>query len=215
MTSPHLLAKAIRDEERVVDRNSEADERDDVEGVDRYIGHARDQEHAGNAADDREDAHAERHKRRDDRPEDHEKEHEGERQRDGLRPVQVFLENVVESVIDREEPGRLDPQRVGPHQGAQLGVVIAGRGEVVLCRDVHGDRVPVLRDELRWVEGRAVERRDDRGHARVAPEGHESRVEGRAELGACRGQCVAREEERERGRTGARKLALDQSRSAT
>src|SRR5207247_6941627 len=65
------------------------------------------------------------------------------------------------------------------------------------------------------VEGRAVERRDDRGHARVAPEGRESRVEGRAELGACRGQRVAREEEREGGRASARKLALDQSRSAT
>ena len=58
--------------------------------------------------------------------------------------LQVCPEHVVEPVVDREKAGGLDAQRVRAHEGAQLGVVIARACELVLRRDVDGDRVPVL-----------------------------------------------------------------------
>src|SRR3989442_3931388 len=39
---------------------------------------------------------------------------------------------------------------------SQLGVVITRGGEIVLCRDIDSDRVPVLGDEARRIEGRPV-----------------------------------------------------------
>ena len=87
MAAAHLLAEAVRDEERVVDRDAEPDQGHDVQRVDGYVGDARDQVHPRDAADDREDSDTQGHERSDDRAEDDEQQHEREWQRDGLGPA--------------------------------------------------------------------------------------------------------------------------------
>src|SRR5207253_656487 len=138
MPPAHLLAETVRDEERVVDRDAETDERHNVQGIDGYVGDARDEEHPGDPADDRKHPHTERHESRDDRSEHDKKEDQRERQRDGLGPTEILLENRVESVVDREKAGSLDAQGVGPHLGTELGVIVASGSEIVLRR--HLDR---------------------------------------------------------------------------
>jgi len=119
--------KTIRDEKRVVDRDAEADERHDVQRIDGLRRDARYEEHPGDPADDREDADAERYKRGDDRTEDDEQEHERDRKRKRLGAAEVLLEDRVESIVDREEPGGLNTQGVGSHLCAQLGGSSRGR----------------------------------------------------------------------------------------
>ena len=164
-TAPHLLAESVRDEERVVDRDAQADERHHVQGVDGHVGHARDEEHPGDAADDREHTDTERYESGDDRAEDDEKQDEREREGDGLGAAKVLLQDLVEPAVDREHARGLDLQRVRPYEGSKLGVVVAGCREVVLDGDVDRDGVTALRDELCRVARRAVVRGDDRRDA--------------------------------------------------
>ena len=61
-----LVAKAADDEQRVVDRHREADERHDVDRVLRDVGQSPEEEGPAHAADDREHAHTERQQSCDD-----------------------------------------------------------------------------------------------------------------------------------------------------
>ena len=72
--SAQLLAEPAGDEERVVDRDAESDEGDDVERVLRDVGDARQQEDATKPTDDRQHADAEWQQRRDHGPEHEEQE---------------------------------------------------------------------------------------------------------------------------------------------
>ena len=209
-----LFSEAVRDEERVVDRDAEADERDDVLGVDGDVGHAREDEHPRDPADDGEHAHPERDERRDDAPEHDEQQDERERERDRLGAAQVFLEHDVETVRDREHSGRLDLQAVRVDERAELLVVVACDREFVLHRDVDRDRVRVLRDEQAWVGSAAVVWGDDRRRPRVGAEVLECALDRGAELGTLRVEGRAREDEREGRPAGARELALDELRGA-
>ena len=149
-----LLAEAARHEQRVVDRDAESDERDDVLRVDRDAGDLREQEHAGDAAHDREQSGAERDQRRDDRAEHEEQEDQRERQRDDLRALEIGEEHLVEAVVDREDAGRLHAELVGRDLRAELFVVVARDVDRVLDGDVDGDGVSVVRDLARRIDDR-------------------------------------------------------------
>ncbi len=96
-----LLAEAVDDEQRVVDRDPEPDQLDEVRDVGRHHEQVRD------AVDDRQRAHdrrrgeQERHRRREGEPEHGEQDEERDRQGDALSLAQVLGEDRVEVVRDR------------------------------------------------------------------------------------------------------------------
>ena len=100
-----LVSEPVDDEERVVDRHSESDERDDVQRVLRHVGEAVEEESAGQSTDDRQDADAERKARGHDGSEDDDEQDERHRQRHGLRALKVGLERGVEGLVDGHEAG--------------------------------------------------------------------------------------------------------------
>ena len=207
-----LLAEAARDEKRIVDGHTEADERHDVLRVHRHVRDVREQVHARDAAHHRKRADAERDERRDERPEHEDQEDERERERDDLGALQVREEYGVEAIVDREHAGGLDLERVALDLGAQLRVVVTRDVERVLHRDIDRDRVPILRDlPCRIGRGR-VERCGDGVDARVRLQRRRSRVDRGTEPRVSRGERVRGEDQRECGAAGARELALDQLR---
>src|SRR5207248_2096732 len=82
LAAGELVAEPVDDEQRIVDRDAESDQRDDVERVLRYVGEAVQEERAADAADDRQDAHAQGQAGSDDRREDQDEKDEGDGKRD-------------------------------------------------------------------------------------------------------------------------------------
>ncbi len=119
-TPAELLTEAARDEERVIDRDAQADERHDVLRVHRDVRDVREKEHARDPAHHRERADAERHERGDDRAEDEDKKDERERQGNDLSATEVVLQHRVEAVVDREDAGGLHAELVRRHLRAQI-----------------------------------------------------------------------------------------------
>ena len=96
----HLIAKAIDDEQRVIDRERETDQGDDVGRVLRHVGEACEHHRAAKSADDREQPNAEREKRSDDRGEDEDEHQERDWKRDVLRALKVRVQRRVKSQIE-------------------------------------------------------------------------------------------------------------------
>ena len=89
LAAGELVAEPVDDEQRIVDRDAESDQRDDVERVLRYVGEAVQEERAADAADDRQDAHAQGQAGSDDRREDQDEKDEGDGKRDVLGALKV------------------------------------------------------------------------------------------------------------------------------
>ncbi len=136
-----LLAEAVHDEQRVVDREAEADELDEVrhEGDERE--HVRERPDDAERRGDRARGDEKRHERGQREPE-HEQEHgERGRERDRLAPAQVGgehrVEVVLESRLSRHErrrpagPVQRAPQRLRP----RLRVLEVERGRDVAVED--------------------------------------------------------------------------------
>ena len=160
-----LVAEPADDEQRVVDRDGEADERDDVDRVLRHVGEAPEEERAAHAADDREHADAQRQQCGDDGRED-QNEHE---QRDGqghhLAALNVRLERGVERVVERHLPRGDHRQRSWMNHRQQLVEVLRSGGRLVSQLDFDQRVVLVARYQVRRV-GHVV-RRENARHARV------------------------------------------------
>ena len=86
----HLLAEPADDEQPVVDRQAEAEHRDDVDREDGDVGGQAEQSQHREGAEDRQAADRERQARRGEAAEDDDEQHQHDRQRDLLGPADVL-----------------------------------------------------------------------------------------------------------------------------
>ena len=101
----HLLAEAVHDEERIVDRHPETDQGDDIRGIGRYIGEARQHTDAGEAPHDGKPAHPQRQQHADHGGEDDQEQGNDDDQRDQLGPLQVGSQELIEVRTDSDITG--------------------------------------------------------------------------------------------------------------
>ena len=170
-----LLAEAADDEQRVVDRQGEAEHRRDVEHEDAHLDLLGDEVDEGEAAGDREAGDEERHPGRDDRGEDEDEDERDDRQRDELGLLEVLLGLLGGVLGDRPIAGQL--------------VGVAGRR--------HDRRADVVDDVDRLLVGQ-VELDDDVGG--VAGGADEARVAGLGVADDARSRAGCRERRRSRSR---------------
>ena len=115
-----LFAEPRDDEQRIVDRDPEPDQRHDVHRVRRDIDDVRERERRAHAAEHREDADAEAQQRGDAGGEDDDEQDQCEWERHHLGPAQVAREIRVEVVGERDVTGRGDAERRGADLTADL-----------------------------------------------------------------------------------------------
>src|SRR5207249_2247069 len=113
LAARELVAEAVDDEQRVVDRDAEPDQGDDVDRVLRHVREAVERERAPDAADDGQDADAERQAGGDEGGEDQDQQQQRHRQRHRLRSLQVGLQRLVEGLVDGHEARAGHRQHVG------------------------------------------------------------------------------------------------------
>ncbi len=100
-----LLTEAVDDEQRVVDRDPEADQLDQVRDVRRRAREMGDAVHQAERGGDRARREDERHRHRDRQPEHREEHEQGDREGDALAALQILGEDRVEVVLNRSGTG--------------------------------------------------------------------------------------------------------------
>ncbi|CAB4726599.1 unannotated protein [freshwater metagenome] len=174
-----LLAEAADHEERVVDRETDAEQRDDVDREDRDLGKRRHDPHDREGAQHRDQPHEGRHEGGDDAAEDQQREQHDDRHRDQLGTLEVLAGVVVDVAVDGEGAGDVGLETVGVQQRLDL---VVGREVVVLRlpgqRDQHLGSVAVATDQTR-VGPVGVVGHDGRGGALGQP--GQGRLDGVAE----------------------------------
>ena len=174
--SPQLLAEAVDDEERVVDRDPEPDERDEVRQVRRQLHEVREDPDEPERGRDGQDCERER-EQEGERPEREDEYQERDRDRDHLTAQEVLREHRVEVVLDRSLAGENDLRscdRAGgaPHRlGSRLRVRGCEVGHDLPGDDVGGERCDGYHPARRELGGRALRGRthpgDERGRVPV------------------------------------------------
>ena len=135
-----LLAEAVDHEQRVVDRDRDADQRDEVGHVDGHVHLVR--QHPEQAQRDRHGAggHQQRHERRGRRAE-HDQQHEHrDRDRDLLAALQVGVEHGLQVVVDRDLPADVDAPAADGADGAPHRLDAQRRGLWLQARADLGER---------------------------------------------------------------------------
>ena len=154
-----LLAESADDEEGVVDSQTEAHHRHDVDGEDRHVTEKGQNAEQGKGAQDRQTADRERKAGCGQAPEHQDEQHHEDRQRQRLRLADVLLHLGSDLGVDRD----VAPAQRGQPRGFEVvcdplvgRVRAAGRvvGEMQHCVR----RVPIPRDKLRSLTGRPVRR---------------------------------------------------------
>ena len=119
-----LLAEAVDDEQRVVDRDRDADQRDEIGDVDRHVHLVRQQPQQPERDRHRAGGHQQRHERRRQRAE-HDQQHEDrDRDRDRLAAPQIGVEDRLQIVVDRDLAADVHPP---PRRAARLRAASARR----------------------------------------------------------------------------------------
>ena len=164
-----FLAEPAHDEQRVVDRQREAEHRGDVEHEDAHLDLLGDDVDEREAAGDRQARHEERHPGRDDRGEDEHQDEGHDRQRDELGLLEVLLGLLGGVLRDRAVAGQLEGVAGGRHDRCADRVDDLDRrlvGDAQLDDDVRG--VPGGADEARIACLGIADDAGDLGHARQA-----------------------------------------------
>ena len=131
-----LFPEPVHDEQAVIDRNAQADQRHDVYGIGGDVGEASQEKGSGDARDDRRAPYTDGQQRRHQGAEDKQKEDDREWYRGKFGALQVVGQVGVEVTADRKSAGDVGLQpAVGLDLVANLGEVAASGSEVVL----HGD----------------------------------------------------------------------------
>jgi hypothetical protein len=137
-----LLAEAVHDEQRVVDRDPEPDQLDEVRGVGRCRGEVSRAEDDPERAHDRAACEDDRDRDGPGEPEDRQQHEQRDRHGDlELAAPEVLVENGVEIVLDRSRAGDvdvLDARRVPERPDDVVGVALGG-GELQRRVDVAVD----------------------------------------------------------------------------
>ena len=113
LTLRELLAVARHDEQRVVDREPEAEPGREVQREDRHLGRRRDELQREQRADDRDHADHERQARGDDAAEHEQQRDRGERRGDDLRALDVLLRSRAHLARHLGQPGDVGAEHVG------------------------------------------------------------------------------------------------------
>ena len=102
-----LLPVAEHDQHRVVDRDREADQGDDVGHVDRHVHEVGEDPDRAQGGGDRHERECERDADRDQRPEHEGEDEQGDRDRDRLAASEVIVVDLLGVVVDRREAGEV------------------------------------------------------------------------------------------------------------
>jgi hypothetical protein len=161
-----LLAEAVDDQQRVVDRDPEPDQLDQVRDVGRHRQPVRKEVDEAERAHDRAGGEQERDRHRPRQPEHQQQDPERNRDRDQeLALPQVLVEDRVQVVLDRSLAGHVGRHPVAPREGAQDTVRVALRvGDAQRRDDVAVQHMGATRREREWTPrrhllGRASHRR--------------------------------------------------------
>ena len=148
-TAAQFFSKAIDHEQRVVDRDPQPDQEDEVGHVRRGGQEVRVDVNAGERRHHRARREDERHRHRDGEAEDRKQDEHRDRQGDHLALPQVLGEDRVEVVLDRGLPGYvgLDTAAVRKRPVEVVGVAL-GLGDAQRRDDVPVDDVAPGRNEL-------------------------------------------------------------------
>ena len=158
-----LLAPARDDEERVVDREAEAETGDEIEREDREGVHLDGEPQAEERQRDRAGADERRQERGDEAAEDPEREQEDERERDQLGAAEVALDRLGHLVRGDRAAAEQDP---GSSANAAVSRSAASLRDVAAPRPEEGEHDAVLVDDRARDRGIAVDPRPDAGDER-------------------------------------------------
>jgi hypothetical protein len=142
VTGPQLLAVAVHDEQAVVDGQAEAHGGGEVEGVDRHLGHARQQLEHQERAEDRHDADHQRQAGGHHAAEDQHQQDQRDGQGDHLGLDEILLDGVADLVEHLGEAADLDLQRLAVTAALEAGpqLLDAGFDLVVITLDAGDDQ---------------------------------------------------------------------------
>ena len=173
MAGAALLALTLEIEERVVDADGHADQRDHDRGVVADGEDVARERHQADGRDHGRDGEQDGHAGGDERTERDHEDQQGDGQRERLGPLEVALDELVDLAADARIAELLDAQ-IGmcPLGGVDGGFhrrdAIGGGGGVALDVELHERGVLVLRDEIRAVRvggGADIRHHGDRGDA--------------------------------------------------
>ena len=155
-----LLTEAADDEERVVDGQADAQQRDHVDREDRDLGELRDHPDHREGAEHRDDTDHGRHQGGDRGAEDQQREQDDDRQRDELGALEVVGGDLVDVVVDGVRPGDRGLQAAGLRRVEHGRDAVVADQEVVLGlagqRDQHLGVAAVVAHQPRLGRGLVV-----------------------------------------------------------